>query len=679
VTATVAATPALAVETAHAVEDVRRRDVQGLRALAVMFVVAFHAGLALPGGFTGVDVFFVISGFVITGTLVRELERDRTVSLRRFYARRVRRLLPALATLLVVVGLLGPLLAPIAAVRMSALTGIFASLFGANGYLAAVGTGYFDTETDLDPLLHTWTLGLEEQFYVLFPVILLLAWRRRARRGALVAIGCACAGSFVLSAATLGSVVGGGWSARLAFYGAPSRAWEFAAGALVALAAPAARRLPLVAGTVLATVGLVLVGFGGLALDENALSARLLLLPVLGTCLALVAGGRGGNAVSQLLGTRPLVWIGDLSYSWYLWHWPLIVFAAALLPGASTVRVAAVAALLPAYLSYRFVETPIRRGSRFRGRAVVAIAAVCIGAGIAISGLELGARQVLAHTSAVAAWDLRTQTHLDHARGCHRPPAASARPGPCTWLVPGARGTIVLVGDSQAGMLSEPVVEAGRAAGLNVEIGTLHNCPFAAIHLTSPFRSDRECSSFNRRALAAILRLRPSLVVTAARSDMYVEDARQLLRPSPGADYARTPAEKVRLYEAGLRTTLGRLSAEGIPVLVVHPIPKLDFSESGHGECAIVRILAGGCVEQVERAAADRRLARARALEERVAATIPSISTLDFEDLLCGPRSCQSRHGSLYVYSDASHVSVAGARRLRARMQAAVLARARRS
>ena len=194
--------------------DQRRADIQGLRAVAVLLVVAFHAGLPVPGGFSGVDVFFAISGFVITGTLLRELTSAGRIDLPRFYARRVRRLLPALALMVTVVAVLGTLASPLATQRTGALTGIAASVFAANIYLYQLPTGYFDVSANLDPLLHTWTLAVEEQFYLVFPALLLLGWAclrvrgkrahsQRARRlGAAAIVAVVSAVSYVLAVTT---------------------------------------------------------------------------------------------------------------------------------------------------------------------------------------------------------------------------------------------------------------------------------------------------------------------------------------------------------------------------------------------------------------------------------------------------------------------------------------------
>jgi peptidoglycan/LPS O-acetylase OafA/YrhL len=165
------------------VKTAKRLDIQGLRAVAVLVVVLFHAGVNLPGGFTGVDVFFAISGFAITSVLVSELEVAGAIDFSRFYARRAKRLLPALALMLAVVSLLGVLASPLVAQRVEAENGFWAALFSANVYLLRLGTGYFDISAALNAFFHTWTLAVEEQFYIVFPLLLLIGWKVRVRRG----------------------------------------------------------------------------------------------------------------------------------------------------------------------------------------------------------------------------------------------------------------------------------------------------------------------------------------------------------------------------------------------------------------------------------------------------------------------------------------------------------------
>jgi hypothetical protein len=211
-----------------------RADIQGLRAIAVLVVVAFHADLALPGGFLGVDVFFAISGFVITGMLVAEQERTGRLALGRFYLRRIRRLLPALAAMVAVVLVLLPLLGPRSAAEATTRTAVAGSLFSANVQLLASAQGYFDPRTEANAFLHLWTLSVEEQFYLVFPLLLLGATRLGARRAVL---GSAALVSSGLAVALAGGHVPGVETAgpRVAFYSAPTRAWEFLAGCLLAL------------------------------------------------------------------------------------------------------------------------------------------------------------------------------------------------------------------------------------------------------------------------------------------------------------------------------------------------------------------------------------------------------------------------------------------------------------
>jgi peptidoglycan/LPS O-acetylase OafA/YrhL len=374
----------------------------------------------------GVDVFFAISGFVITTMLLTELESCGRIDLPRFYVRRARRLLPALALMLSVVLLLGALMSPAVTQHMTALTGMSASVFAANVYLLNLGSGYFDISTALNPLLHTWTLAVEEQFYLVFPALLLLGWlfgRHRlrlskARAGAAAVLGIASVGSLVLYLQ-----LSAGWSAgapgspeRLAFYGSPTRAWEFGAGALLALAAPCASRLSGLAAHVVVAAGLSAIGLAAFSSrDVWALPGTASLLPVLGTCALIAAGTAGPRAASRALTVRPAVWIGDLSYSWYLWHWPLIVFSKALWPGIGLAAPAAAAfSLVPAWLSFRFVENPIRLGARLPGKAFAAFALICILVPIACGFWGVGGQECALNTPD----DGKLGAQSSAARGC---------------------------------------------------------------------------------------------------------------------------------------------------------------------------------------------------------------------------------------------------------------------
>jgi peptidoglycan/LPS O-acetylase OafA/YrhL len=598
-----------------------------LRAVAVLLVVAYHAGLPVPGGFSGVDVFFAISGFVITTTLLRELASAGRIDLLRFYGRRVRRLLPALAVMLTVVALLGTLASPLAAQRTGALTGIAASFFGANVYLAQLPVGYFDVSSTLDPLLHTWTLAVEEQFYLVFPLLLLLGWACFRRRAAAALVASISISSFVVAVALAGSSFG--------FYSAFTRAWEFGAGALVAIAAPWLTRVPLRFAALVGAFGLVAIGVTALGVRETAGDPRDLLLAVGGTC-ALLLAGRGPAA--RLLSAAPAVWIGNLSYSWYLWHWPLIVFAGALWPGVrGAALVAAVFSLVPAWLSYRFVENPIRLGARFRGRAVFGLAAACIAVPVAASLALLAANNVLLRSPAITSWQAARAVHADQTRGCDNPGGLER----CLWPAKGSRGRVALVGDSQAGQFTEPVVRAAGRAGYDAVVATLNACPFGAVEVTRAPAKAGACSLFTAGTMDALMRMRPDVVVLASRSDFYVGDV----------------DARAGQWQRGLASVIERLNAVGTHVIVVHPIPRLEAAPHG---CAVLTILIKACSGAVSRPAADRERQLAVSAEKAAVAGARNASTVDFDDLLCGAARCAGAHAGTWTYRDSNHLTVSG-------------------
>ena len=391
-----------------------RLDIQGLRAVAVLTVVAGHAGLGLSGGYVGVDVFFVISGFLISQLLFREAEREGSISLRRFYARRARRILPA-ATLVTLATVLGSVLwiSKVQAYQV-AHDAWWATIFLANVHFADREVDYFAQDEPASPLLHYWSLSVEEQFYLVWPLLLLalLLWRLRPRvrddglggigvrlpRGSVAALLVVVAGSSLVY-----SVVRTAATPQSTYFSGVARAWELALGALAALAAPylAKALVPLVR-TLLTGGGLVAIGWACVTYDElTMMPGYAALLPVLGSAAVLLGGAEGVGPDSvgsvslpgRLLSLPPLRAIGDWSYSLYLWHWPLLW-----LPrlhdshrlGLAPRLLLVLAAVALAAATYRWVETPFRTDRRLTtGRSLALYPAVV--AAVATASLSASA------------------------------------------------------------------------------------------------------------------------------------------------------------------------------------------------------------------------------------------------------------------------------------------------
>ncbi|MFD3532227.1 acyltransferase family protein [Streptomyces sp. NPDC058664] len=347
-----------------------RLDIQGLRAVAVGLVVLSHAGISrLAGGYVGVDVFFVISGFLITSLMLREVDSTGRISLRRFYARRALRLLPA-STVVVLATLAGSwlFLGPLRFVEYT--EDAFASaLYFVNLHLADAGTQYLNADAPPSPFQHFWSLAVEEQFYLVWPLLMLLAVRWLARRRLVLAVllTAICAGSFFLNLDWIET------SSSWAYFGSPARAWELGAGALLALTGNRLARLPGPVAALLGWAGLAAIAYAALAFDESTpFPGWYAVVPVFGAVAVLAAGMKDGGpryGAGALLGLRPMVWIGGLSYSWYLWHWPLIVILPAEIgeDRALVKLLAAVLALNLAWLTLKFVEDPVRFHRAFKG------------------------------------------------------------------------------------------------------------------------------------------------------------------------------------------------------------------------------------------------------------------------------------------------------------------------
>ena len=436
-----------------------RQDIEGLRAIAILLVVAAHAGVPwLAGGFIGVDVFFVLSGFLITGKLVQEAFASGRIRLFPFYVRRLRRLLPALLLMLLVVGLASTWLLSPSEQAAQYFTAQTAALWLSNFHFALGNLDYFAADSGSNLYLHTWSLGVEEQFYLLWPALVLWLLARNGAGGmARLKLGLLA----VLVASLLACIALTQTEPLLAFYMMPLRAWQFAAGALVWLMfAGETRRAPFVAriAPLLGMLGLALILGCGVWLDaQRAYPGAWSILPTLGAVLVVMAGsppaGQGG--AYRLLSLPPLQWLGRLSYSWYLWHWPVLLLGAAL-TGSQTpaYRVLLVAVSLAlAAVSHALVEAPLRQWKQwlaFPRAAVLASVAGMAAIGLLGNYWTQQAERALQSPQLQRYATGRVDAPTIYRMGCddwYR----SAQVRICAFGKADARKTAVLIGDSHVG------------------------------------------------------------------------------------------------------------------------------------------------------------------------------------------------------------------------------------
>jgi peptidoglycan/LPS O-acetylase OafA/YrhL len=416
-----------------------RADVEGMRAVAVLLVMAFHARLlGCTSGFIGVDVFFVLSGYLITKLLLAEEHIHGRISLVRFYARRIRRLLPASLLMMAATVAAGMIILPTFEQASLSRTLLAASTYASNLYFIFIATDYFSADLSSNPLLHTWSLAVEEQFYFLWPLLIVLILR--VRRGALTSALIALA---VVSFAA--SLYLTSHSQPYAFYLMPARAWEFAIGG-VATQVPPLRRFPKT-NAVIAWLSLATIILAGWLISPTRFPGAKIVPVVLATAALLIAGGKL-NTASRLLSHRILRTIGQRSYALYLWHWPILILASILAPAplSPALRVLClVSAALLSEVTRRLVENPIRSSRWLQVRPLLTIGSAAVFLAMGVTGSI-----VWRH------WAVRTPSYqyfgsamadLPNDPGCiNQGPDATLHP--CTFGADDSTKTIALMGDS---------------------------------------------------------------------------------------------------------------------------------------------------------------------------------------------------------------------------------------
>ena len=490
--------------------DRYRPDIDGLRAIAVLLVVNFHAfPQAMPGGFIGVDIFFVISGFLITGIVVRELEQKR-FSLPTFYVRRIRRIFPALIVVLGATLVLGWLwMLPAAYARLS--SDVFASAAFSANIALLLQSGYFDIDSATKPLLHLWSLGIEEQFYLFWPLLLILAARLRLNILAVASI--IAVASFGLNAALI-------WSNPVATFYLPfTRAWELLAGGALACSWSQFSQTS-AASNLRASAGILLIAVAAMVLDtKSAFPGWWAVLPVAGAALLLSAPAAWG--CRHLLTSRPVVWIGLISYPLYLWHWPLLVFFAIIKFAPLTLLERELVVGLSfalAWLTYRFVEFPFRFGSPIplkaaglgAGMVLVALAGAVVVVG---RGFDLRLPPEIREMAAVRTDSSKWRFHQCLLDLSHETSFAD------TCVDRDRRPLILVWGDSTAGALLPGLRKAQETRAFGIAQFTSSSCVPA---LNTDVAGTPNCRAINDQVLSLARKLKPDIVLLHSTWDRYL-------------------------------------------------------------------------------------------------------------------------------------------------------------
>ncbi|WP_219995903.1 acyltransferase family protein [Schumannella soli] len=659
-----------------------RLEIQVLRAVAVVAVVLYHLWPnRVPGGFVGVDVFFAISGFLITGHLLRDIDRQGRVPLGRFWSARARRLIPASLTTVLVTTIAVLLIVPQTRWAQFMQEFIASTFYVENWTLSANAVDYSAQTNRPSPVQHFWSLSTEEQFYIVWPLLFLVALliaRRRlqAHRRVLFAVL-----SVVVAGSLIASIVTTTADGAAAYFSTFTRAWEFGLGGLIAFAPPPSR-LPSALRTVLSWIGYAAIG-AALVLysDTTPFPSYTALLPVLGTLAVIVAGmPANAYAITPSIAGRfpPVRFVGDVSYGVYLWHWPLVV----LVPFATHapligVQKAAIlgGSLLLGWLSKTVIEDPIRTRSVFVRRrprwtllaTLVAMLLVATPSAIALGsvsrpgGFIIGADQPCAGAAAVVddscadrspsrplseladfAFDLPVSPYIDCTSGLD----VGIAPGHCRLAdPPSPTARVALIGDSHAVRLFEPVTKVAQKQGWRLDVYSQTGCPLIADRPMlalwgSPQSQVVQCAD-NSTALVDELVAEHDLdaVIVTNRTRLY----------SPGDDTV------AGLSAADVEPAFQKLLAAGIRVIVAKDAPGTEALPTQYGEGAPDCQIRLGVDAEACRMPFSAVRDYADPMVEAANAT--GASVLDLDDVYCDSTWCHPYLGGMVVYSDSNHLS----------------------
>ena len=657
-----------------------RTDVEGLRAVAVLLVVGFHASVPLfGGGYIGVDSFFVISGYLITGLLIREAQTTGRISFRDFYARRARRILPAATVVILAVGLASLLLEPLVGQYSNARDLMSAALFWSNWHFIGLGTDYLAQSTTDSPVLHYWSLAVEEQFYLVWPLLILgavVVARRFPLRGSQVI-------TLVVAGVTLVSLVLGivltATDPSLAYMATTTRAWEFGAGGLIAsvghwLAFHSEKPRIRVLGTVVGWAGLAGLAAGCLFFRAaTPFPGVAALLPVLATAAIITGGilaGTRSGTVGSLLSLAPIRYIGRLSFGWYLWHWPVLILVEDVVGELGWPQRAflMLVALLLAAATLALVEHPISRWRTVKKHVAPALSLglLCVVLSLS-SSMSMGSSAVAALSASSTSVDEASFTLVFGEDTGANSGSVSPNPleapddfaGPKDCLLDherdrirscefGAEGgmEVVLFGDSHAHQWLGAFMEMAEQRGWHLSVFAKAGCPVADLDPIGDGGrySEPECIDWRAEAIHLITtEVKPELIIVSSLST-YLTDENEM-------------RDKWEL-------SLDKLRELGSPIAYIKDTPHPTDD---------VPTCVSGAFDDWSKCSFPATTRQDLVVQDAVTGSDPNLVVIDLTPFLCEGDTCFAVRNGYLLYRDDSHITATAARALRPAIEKALV------
>lgn len=652
-----------------------RYDIQGIRAVGLVAVVLFHVGIVAPGGFTAIDIFYVISGFVIGQIVLYEALKTGSFDIKKFYIRRLKRIVPAILVMLAFTALPALMLTPSSYFETAAKTGISAAAMFSNIYLAkSSGANYFDVESGSNPYLHTWSLGAEWQFYVFVPFMVFAAvalTRHRSGRAKVWALRIVFGAAGLLSLLITIRTTRDDPHSMWAYYGPHTRFWEFAPGFLLATIPPLKNRLAAQIIIAIGSIGFILMFvLLSLAVPWPSLWT---MIPVVVTAL-LIYGGGGPHPrplITRFLTLKPLAALGDRSYSVYLWHWPMISFAHSIWP--SSIWAGLIGALISiplAFASFKYVEDPLRKAntaSFFKASAIATAASIATA--LLFIPLLKG-NSIINRSDKVVAIEQSLVKHNAYDTGCDAASPNFKRDRIddseyCLTKPPvGNKGRVWLTGDSQAEHLTEAFNTATINLGYEAKALTRSGCPFADVDvwINGPHRSN--CREHNEKIFTQLENDKPKLLVVSSPIDYWARMAYEgkiniaSLLPTGRVE----PAQQAQLAAEGFRRFLERLNRLKIPVMVIQPQMEAVKLQPRRLSPAGILLRGDSYGSPIPRAEMDALLAPSRELSGQQGNGLTNVSFVSLLDAVCSSSECPLRNENGFMYRDPVHLTVAGSK-----------------